>query len=60
MPQQNFNLVLDLDCTLINTFDDYTSLLDLEIFKNPKCLDIRERVYMFQLDDEDDDVPIQM
>jgi len=54
MAKTNFNLVLDLDATLINTFDDYDSLIELEIFKNPKYLDIRDRTYMFQLEDDED------
>jgi len=52
MPKTNLNVVLDLDNTLINTFDDYDSLIHLEIFKKPCFLDIRERVYFFNLDDE--------
>jgi TFIIF-interacting CTD phosphatase-like protein len=52
MPKSNLNVILDLDNTLINTFDDYDSLIDLEIFKKPCYLDIRERVYFFNLDEQ--------
>jgi TFIIF-interacting CTD phosphatase-like protein len=52
MTKSNLNVILDLDNTLINTFDDYDSLIQLEIFKKPSCLDIRERVYFCNLQEK--------
>lgn len=44
-------IVLDLDETLVHTFDDFSSLINLKIFSDPKLLDIRSKSFFAELDD---------
>jgi hypothetical protein len=44
-------IVLDLDETLVHTFDEMSELTSLNIFKDPKLMDIKERIYILTLDD---------
>jgi hypothetical protein len=46
------NLVLDIDDTLVQTFDDIESLYKCPIMKNPKFYPIRKRVYILKFESE--------
>lgn len=47
----NHCVVLDLDETLVHTFDDPKVFKRLEIFSNPNLIDLRRRCYNLYLDD---------
>jgi hypothetical protein len=49
----NLNLVLDIDDTLVQTFDDIDSLYKCPIMKNSKFYPIRKRVYILKFKDDD-------
>lgn len=44
-------IILDLDETLIHSFDGFDDLHRLQILTDPKKLDIRKRIYVLHLDD---------
>lgn len=44
-------IVLDLDETLVHSFDKMEELKPLGLFKNPQLLDVRKRAYRIQLGD---------
>ncbi len=50
-PLTDRTIVLDLDETLVHTFEDLDSLKRLRIFHDPELLDLRERTYVLSLDD---------
>jgi hypothetical protein len=47
------NLVLDIDDTLVQTFDDIDSLYKCPIMKNPKFYPVRKRVYILKFQNEE-------
>jgi hypothetical protein len=49
------NLVLDIDDTLVQTFDDIKSLYKCPIMKNSKFYPVRKRVYILKFDSPDDE-----
>lgn len=53
LPQSRTNktVVLDLDSTLIATHDDYDTLAELGIMRNPRYLGMRHRIYVLSADD---------
>lgn len=51
IPLTNKCVVLDLDQTLIATQENIDSLKQLEIFSNPKLLELRNRSYYMTIDD---------
>lgn len=51
MVKTDFVLVLDLDETLVHTFDDMTLIDKLKLKTNPKIMDIRMRSYIIELID---------
>jgi hypothetical protein len=50
------NLVLDIDDTLVQTFDDIDQLYKCPIMKNPKFYPVRKRVYLLKFDNEEGSV----
>jgi NLI interacting factor-like phosphatase. len=46
-------IVLDLDSTLINTFDEMESLQRLKIMTDPRLVELRSRTYVLRLEDAD-------
>jgi hypothetical protein len=51
----DLNLVLDIDDTLVQTFDDIKSLYKCPIMKNSKYYPVRKRVYILKFDSLADD-----
>ena len=47
----NHCIVLDLDETLVHTYDDLSSLKQLKIFSDPNLIDLRRRSYHLVIDD---------
>lgn len=47
----NHCIVLDLDETLIHTFDSIDDIINLGIYKDPDFIPIRNRIYVFNIDD---------
>ena len=45
------NIVFDIDETLVHTFEDFTRLKELGIYRNPKTFDLRKRIYKMSLED---------
>lgn len=50
------NLVLDIDDTLVQTFDDIDSLYKCPIMKNPKFYPVRKRVYILKFQNDEPEV----
>jgi len=50
-----FNLVLDIDDTMVQTFDEIDSLYKCPIMKNSKFYPVRKRVYILKFDSENDE-----
>ncbi len=51
IPWTNHNIILDIDETLVHSENDMNKLVTLNIFNNPKYLDLRQRIYILTLDD---------
>lgn len=51
----DLNLVLDIDDTMVQTFDEIDSLYKCPIMKNPKFYPVRKRVYILKFDSENDE-----
>jgi hypothetical protein len=49
------NLVLDIDDTLVQTFDDIDSLYKCPIMRDPKFYPVRKRVYILKFENEGED-----
>lgn len=47
----NFHVSLDLDSTLIHSFVDQKSLIDLKIYTDPAMVHLQDRIYRFDLVD---------
>lgn len=45
------NLILDLDETLVHSMEDMDSLKPLNIFTDPKLVNVRNRIYHIQIED---------
>ena len=52
----DLNLVLDIDDTLVQTFDDIQALYKCPIMKNPKFYPVRKRIYILKFDGDEGDV----
>jgi hypothetical protein len=50
-----FTLVLDLDETLVRTYEDIMKLRKSKILKDPQFYPIRSQLYILTLDDDEDD-----
>lgn len=53
IPKTDKTLILDIDQTLLCTYDNEEAFKDLKIMKDKTCLDIKERTYTFKLFDLD-------
>lgn len=51
----DLNLVLDIDDTLVQTFDDIQQLYKCPIMKNSKFYPVRKRVYVLKFDNPEDE-----
>jgi hypothetical protein len=51
----DLNLVLDIDDTLVQTFDDIQQLYKCPIMKNSKYYPVRKRVYILKFDNQEEE-----
>jgi hypothetical protein len=51
MPLTNKTIMLDLDSTLIYTSENFDNYSKLELYSNPKNIELRERIYKFDVID---------
>ena len=51
MPLTDKTIMLDLDSTLIYTSDNFDNYSSLELYSNPKNIDVRDRIYKFDIID---------
>jgi hypothetical protein len=51
MPLTDKTIMLDLDSTLIYTSDNFDNYSKLELYSNPKNIDLRDRIYKFDIID---------
>ena len=50
-PEKNGGIILDLDESLVHSFDDMDTLRSLHIYDDSNLIDIRNRTYIITLDD---------
>ena len=53
LPKSPYNLVLDIDETLVRTFEEANNIKNLKIFSDPRMMAIRKRLYELRLNDQD-------